>query len=109
MHNNLRPAHRPAYRAKASQRRSARLPADMRFWCRPSNPARLLNFLVGRILKFHESDPALQSGNDFPMVRTDSIPSLPDPPMVRTDSTRSLTDFPTPTPSLNCLSSPVAN
>jgi hypothetical protein len=30
-----------------------------RYWSPLPNPARFLNFLVGRILKFHESEPLL--------------------------------------------------
>ncbi len=56
-----RPRYRPAHRlsARTPVHPAARLRPDMRFWWRPPNPARLLCFLVRRILKFHESEPLL--------------------------------------------------
>jgi hypothetical protein len=50
-------ARRPAHRLR--HRPVARLRPGMRYWSRPPNPARLLSFLVRRIIKFHESEPLL--------------------------------------------------
>jgi hypothetical protein len=67
MRNQLYSAYRPGYRVPARQRLGARMPhrvaarlrPGMRFWSRPPDTARLLFTLLGRILKFHESEPML--------------------------------------------------
>ena len=85
MRNPFRSAHRPRYRAKASQHRNAhtahrlvaRLRPDMLFWWRPPNPARLLCTLVRRILKFHETEPLFEVGNERRTERPLSPDSVP--------------------------------
>jgi len=73
MAETLRPAYRRLLHVQAQPRRACRpvfraavgLKPGLRFWSRPPNPARQLCRLVGAILKFHQSEPLLQPGQDY--------------------------------------------
>jgi hypothetical protein len=61
---NWRHACRRVRRPVSRQRHqfAARLRPGLRYWGRQENPARRLIFLVRQVLKFHESEYALMSG-----------------------------------------------
>ena len=57
--NPFRPTHRPASRVR--RRFSARLRPNMAYWDRRPRPIQRLIFFVRQILKFHESEPLLNT------------------------------------------------
>jgi hypothetical protein len=67
MRNAKRPINRAAIRrlqrmpasSHRNYRPAERFAGGTQFWDRPHNPARLLTFLVRRIISFHDSDPLL--------------------------------------------------
>jgi hypothetical protein len=64
--NPFRLAHRPAFGRRCAA--VSRLRPEMLFWGHRARPIHRLIFLVRRILKFHESDPLLNSTAHGPHI-----------------------------------------